>query len=446
MMTNNILNRKHISLILLLSLFLIISRFQILASDSKLSASISYKGIDERGNIIDVPQVTITTNISYRTQPLLQYIFFDENSSNLHKRYFLINEKSTASFNEENLYNFNVLATYYNILNIVGKRMEKYPQAKLTITGCNSGQGNEKNNLELSKKRAETISDYFTKIWKIDKNRLSIKYTNLPEKASSSDVNPYMAYAENRRVELSSDDERILSQVVTIDTIRKSSPPTLRFYLNTVSDSGLSRWDFRAEKLHQYEDNRNRNIDLALLPEYIDWKLTSNFYIVPREGKNINVSLEVTDNSDNRNKFSTSTQIIPLMIFNDDKIKNKVVNNREIAEFSLILFQYNSSELLKEHFETINWIKEKNIIKPNSTIFIEGHTDVIGNSIYNKNLSENRASSVKNALETNNIIKSTNQVSFKGYGSEKLLYDNDFPEGRFYSRTVKIIIESKVSN
>jgi len=123
-----------------------------------------------------------------------------------------------------------------------------------------------------------------------------------------------------------------------------------------------------------------------------------------------------------------------------------VVNNREIAEFSLILFQYNSSELLKEHFETINWIKEKNIIKPNSTIFIEGHTDVIGNSIYNKNLSENRASSVKNALETNNIIKSTNQVSFKGYGSEKLLYDNDFPEGRFYSRTVKIIIESKVSN
>lgn len=438
----NIFNIIHIVII---SVIFLASLTDLSANESKLSASITFKGIDDKGIIIENPEFKITTNVSFRIQPLLKYVFFDENSATISKRYFLMKENNTNDFFEANLYRMTLISSYHHILNIIGRRMRDYPSSRLTIKGYNSNEGKEKNNLELSKRRAESVREYFTDIWKIDKSRFSIEHGNLPMSISYSDDMPNLAQEENRRVEFESDDDRILSSIVAVDTSRSAYPATIRFFLKSVSDSGLSRWDFRADNFHKYEDNSRPDIEEAILPEYIDWKLTSNYYLVPREQKPISFSLEITDNSTKRNKFSTSTQIIPIIIFNDDKIKYKEQNNKEIAEFSLILFPYDKADVSMEHQKTIDWIKHKQIVKSNSIIRIAGHSDIIGNAVYNKRLSEKRARTVENVMRTIGIVSNSNKVDVRGFGEEKSLYNNNFPEGRFYSRTVRITIENDIA-
>ena len=60
-----------------------------------------------------------------------------------------------------------------------------------------------------------------------------------------------------------------------------------------------------------------------------------------------------------------------------------------------------------------------------------------GDANYNKKLSLDRADATKKALGINNAI--TN-----GIGNEELLYNNDLPEGRFYCRTVNIIVKTLI--
>lgn len=69
-------------------------------------------------------------------------------------------------------------------------------------------------------------------------------------------------------------------------------------------------------------------------------------------------------------------------------------------------------------------------------ITIEGHTDNMGNSKSNQTLSENRATSVKNALVMKGI--SENRISTIGYGQDKPLSDNTSEEGKSKNRRVEI--------
>ena len=65
-----------------------------------------------------------------------------------------------------------------------------------------------------------------------------------------------------------------------------------------------------------------------------------------------------------------------------------------------------------------------------------GYTDRTGNLEYNQKLAEQRGVSAQKSLGRDN-------AKVTGLGSSKLLYNNDFPEGRFYCRTVNIIVKTK---
>ena len=63
----------------------------------------------------------------------------------------------------------------------------------------------------------------------------------------------------------------------------------------------------------------------------------------------------------------------------------------------------------------------------------------MGDELYNEKLSQGRA---------NTLAKSLN-IPFdyvKGLGESILLYNNDLPEGRFYCRTVEVIVETPINN
>ena len=73
-------------------------------------------------------------------------------------------------------------------------------------------------------------------------------------------------------------------------------------------------------------------------------------------------------------------------------------------------------------------------VTPTSRLTITGYTDRTGDAAYNQTLSLNRARSVAREIGSPN-------VTIKGVGESRPLYDNNLPEGRFYNRTVEVIIE-----
>src|SRR5262249_23003633 len=148
--------------------------------------------------------------------PLLNYVFFDEGGGTMPDRYTRLTPSQASRFNLSSLQNLDVLPTYYNLLNIVGWRMQKNPTATLSLTGCNADQGAEKGRNDLSRQRAEQVRNYLRDVWGIADDRITLEARNLPEKPSSSSSPDGMA--ENRRVELRSNIPEILEPVFTIDT------------------------------------------------------------------------------------------------------------------------------------------------------------------------------------------------------------------------------------
>jgi outer membrane protein OmpA-like peptidoglycan-associated protein len=78
------------------------------------------------------------------------------------------------------------------------------------------------------------------------------------------------------------------------------------------------------------------------------------------------------------------------------------------------------------------------------TVIIHGYTDIIGDPIYNQNLSTARANDVKGILERGLSKAGRSDVVFEvyGFGEDQDLspFENKYPEERFYNRTVIIDI------
>jgi hypothetical protein len=152
----------------------------------KLTGDITAVGVDSTGREIPNPVFNIEEFISNRLDPLLNYIFFEENSSELPPRYVrLSREESSIGAMIDSLSSESALDTYHNILNIIGKRMRENPNATLTLIGCNSGIGVEKNNLTLSRKRAEAVRDYLVDVWGISPKNITVQagiYPRMPRR------------------------------------------------------------------------------------------------------------------------------------------------------------------------------------------------------------------------------------------------------------------------
>jgi len=116
--------------------------------------------------------------------------------------------------------------------------------------------------------------------------------------------------------------------------------------------------------------------------------------------------------------------------------------NEEGMRFSVI-YEFNNAKAIGIYEKYLT-----DIITPkipvNATVMIHGHTDIIGDEAYNKNLSLERANDVKSILDKSLAKAGRSDVKIEVYGfgeDEKLApFDNKFPEERFYNRTVIIDI------
>lgn len=397
----------------------------------KLKGSIAAVGLDNEGREIPNPQFVVEEFVSNRLDPLLNYIFFEDNSARLPSRYIVLNSNETNEFEIEKLFYDSTLEIYYNLLNIVGKRMLENPTARITLTGCNSDYGVEKGNTELSRKRAEEVKSYLIKTWNIAESRITIQARNLPLKASTP-LNEPDKIEENRRVEITSDNQKIIEPIFIEKIDRTANPPVVRFKLQAESEAGFKNWEVIASQSNDNE-NKFKHSQAGQIEPQIEWELAQYQKITPKYPGPILAELHLEDMKGG--KHIAKTQTAPIEIITINQKRTNRVGDYEIEKFSLILFDFDKATIENQNKSIAEFIKTR--IKTESTIEITGYTDRTGSPDYNKRLSERRAISTKEALNRSNAVTI-------GMGQEILLYNNDLPEGRFYCRTVEAILKTKV--
>jgi len=391
---------------------------------SQLSTDIKVLGRSRQGEIQENPTLTIEEIETEEMFPLLPYVFFPEGSANLDSASVkLITKDNTKEFDENNL-SWNTLAIYSELLNIIGKRLKQNPSAKLTLVGCNSNTGIEAKNTELSRQRAEAVKSYFVNIWGIKPERISLKFRNLPEKFT----NPALPEGreENQRVEIYSNDWEILKPVRLSRIQRTSNPPTIEIIPSVQSDSPIESWGISVEQ----SGNILRQFSGSETTSNVIWNVEEE--PIPRFEEPVEISFFVKDILGQKDVARKSLKIEQKTI---KKKREELLGDKKIERFSLIVFDFDKAEILPQQIPILNEIKKR--IANNSHVIIAGYTDKIGEPSYNKDLALRRCLVVQKFLDLPD-----EKVELQPVGSDVLLFDNDSPQGRCYSRTVQLIIQT----
>lgn len=396
-----------------------------------ITGQITAVGVESDGRIINKPIFKIDLNTSNKYEALLPYVFYEEGSDIIPDRYYKLNNSQVANFTIDQLWYKSTINIYHDILNIIGKRLTMYQKSVLTIQGNNANTGIEKENTELSRRRAENVKQYLQDIWGIKENRLIVKAGNLP-KAKSLPIDDPETAQENRRVEFSSNDYRVIEPLDLKNTMATSNPPKVRFNVQGAADFGIASYTIDAIQAG-FNGNSFKQTETSSLPNTIDWEIAKNQALTPKLAKPVTCTLTIIDKKGNSKMVGTDQMDIDLITI-ERKIKEHI-NGYEVDSFSLILFDFNKSDVEDENKKIIAAIQKR--VKKGSEISVTGTTDRIGTEEYNTRLSQERANAVKAAINRKGSVSI-------GKGEQDLRFDNDLPEGRFYCRTVNVVVRTLV--
>lgn len=372
--------------------------------------------------------------------PLLNSVFFDEGSSTIPERYISLTKDYISSFNDTTIAG-GTLDKYYHVLNIYGFRLNQHPDTKITLVGCNDNLSkSEKGNLELSKARATAVFNYLRDVWGIAESRMKIDANNFPD-TKSNPKDTAMGWPENRRVEVRCDDWRIMKPVFEVDPKTFPQPVTMDFITtNGIADDLIASKRIEITRSNQPWNTIN-NIDANTSTINYNWKNTSNKYPIAPDNAPYTAQLIVTTKAGTECKSAP----IEIPVYHATTSDRKIVTGADSTQenYSLILFPFNSAEAgpLNERIMK-DYVYGR--VYGTSNITVIGHTDVIGLYETNKKLSERRAGTVFDGI--NQVSKRKyGKLEKSGVGEDNPLYNNDLPEGRFYNRTVQVLIQTPLS-
>lgn len=378
---------------------------------------------------------------------LLPYIFFPKDSSTIPERYIQISRKERSAFSAEKLPRGSTLNVYYNILNIVGQRIRERRRprnsegragaGKLTITGCLSSL--ENGDTALALRRAEAVRDYLRTVWNIPAARLAVRVSPglnaLPLTPTTSEVDSLEGERENQRVELFyEDNSAILEPVELLDSTFLMPGGIVRFFPPEIDTARVGAW----------------SLDVTV-GDVLDKDFKSGFGPPPAEidypiaikpGQNLDQPMMVSgafilrDTTYMEIGRRTSQSVLVRQEGTFEEERNSV-RGKYVDVFNLLLFHFDSSAVMAFGDEANTLMRDR--IAPSSVISVVGHTDRIGLPPYNRQLSQRRAEVASQAL-------GVPVQNIRGMGESKLLYDNTYPEGRYYSRTVTVTVETPVAD
>ena len=373
------------------------------------------------------------------TFPILPYIFFDSASATLPDRFAQLSTEQATNFKESDRPHRS-LESYYNILNVIGNRLQTNSLAVLTINGTTDGRElppETEASHELARRRAESVQSYFIRVWNISPKRLIITTSDAPQNPSSTEYPE--GFEENRRVELSSDNDRILKPIVH-ERFREetASPKSLPLELGATSKIGVRDWHIaiRSHGIPVYETSGQ-----GAPPSEIEWKPNDGQVESLAKGMQSTLAIPASDSlscelraTATNGAYSSQTITLPA---------SKSLNPFELSRLSLIVFDFDQASIDAQNQRMIAQFVQKSFY-PASTATITGSTDNLGELQHNQKLSEDRADNVRDLVLRNK--PDAKITSTKGIGPSQLLYDNHLPEGRYYCRTVKVEVETPLDS
>ena len=387
-------------------------------------ASLALWGIDKDGTKQLNPQIKIEEWETAELFPILPHVYFPNGSHDLAatSQHLLMNNQ-TAQFNEDSLPSSTMLM-YNEVLNITAKRLLKYG-GTITISAHTNGLP-EDADPRLPELRALSIKNYFVDTWHIPANSISVMHGNLPAKPSNN-TNVF-GQAENARVEWTASNPSILKPILKRTIEQTANPPSLAILPAYESDQKPAKWTLNIQQYSTIFDSITGIGDLPNEP--LLWEIPHDGSILTE--RPLVVNLEVLDSQQKSSSIRRQVAIEQITI---KKKREKLVGDKIIERFSLILFDFNSASLNPHNADILKTVQSS--IKSNSTVIIKGHTDILGDSDYNKQLSLRRCQEVQKLLGLPD-----NRVILQPMGSENPPFDNSLPQGRAYSRTVQIEIST----
>lgn len=392
------------------------------------------------GFSVDSPRNIPGEKVVSETFPLSNYVYFEKGSKEIPSRYVLLNKGQVKDFKEDQVgvkspkdqsaRSKREMAVYHNVLNILGDRMGKNSNASITLVGS-SEKGAEDGKL-----MAESVKTYLVDVFAINATRIAVegrKKPKLPSEKPGGTLELDLLRAEDRRVTIESTSPELLMEFQS-GSNAAMKPVQLRGMQEAPASSYVtfkadgSKEAFTTWKLELTDDK-------GMVKTYGPY--TEEEVKIP--GKTI---LGTSPKGDFKVKMIGTYPDGEILTENSD-INVVLWTPSELEEgmrFS-ILYEFDDAIAIARYEKYLTDVVAPKIPK-NGRVVIQGHTDVIGETLNNQKLSLARANNVKKILENALSKSSRKDVTFEvnGFGEDvsKSPFDNNLPEERSYNRTVVI--------
>ena len=390
---------------------------------------------------VNQPENVLVENRVREVFPLRNYIFFNVGSTEIPSRYVLLTKDQVKDFKEDQVQfstSNNVsgrserqIIVYYNVINILGDRMQKNPSSTIKLVGS-SEKGPEDGSA-----MAQSVKDYLTSVFSINSSRITVEGRTKPIIASEQPggTNELILLREgDQRVTIESNSPELLMEFQSGDAPLKpieiySTPSTSNSDEITFNVAGskevFSTW---------FLELKDENGKVKKFGPYTEDKAIISRKLILQNQKQGNFNVKMTGTT-LTGKTVTKDATVYILPYVAPKVQESI-------RFSVI-YEFNESRSIAIYEKYLTEIVTPKI-PIGGTVIIKGYTDIIGEDNYNQNLSLARANDVKSIIEKSLAKSGRNDVKFEihGYGEDesKSPFENKYPEERFYNRTVVIDI------
>jgi outer membrane protein OmpA-like peptidoglycan-associated protein len=379
------------------------------------------------------------------TFPLRNYVFFDIGSTEIPDRYEILTKDQVKDFKEDQLEMFapkklsgrskREMTVYYNVLNILGDRMGKNPFTVVKLVGSS-----EKGPAD-GQAMAESVKQYLMNIFGIDAGRISIEGRDkplIPSQQPGGTKELDLLRAGDRRVTIESNSPALLMEFqsgsesqlkpVEITDVQEAPLDSYVSFHAIGAQTAFSSWFFDVA-----DDKGNIQTFGPYTQELVS--IPGKTIMGTRLGGEYKVTMLGLTKGGNAVKKVT---FIRMALWTPPK-------NEEGIRYSVI-FEFNESKTIALYEKYLSDVVAPKIPK-GATVIIHGYTDVIGDADNNQKLSLARANDVMHILNNALTKKGRKDARFEVYGfgedEKSAPFDNNYPEERFYNRTVLIDIIPK---
>ena len=393
--------------------------------------------------IVNSPENSTTDPVVRETFPIRNYVFFDEGSTEIPNRYATLKKSEVQNFKEDQLETYvpknmsgradRNMTVYYNILNILGDRMQKHPSSKISLIGSS-----EKGPAD-GKLMAESVKTYLTGVFAIAPARITVEGRSkpkLPSKQVGGVLELELLSQDDRRVSIETNSPELIMEFSSgpnaplkpVEYVIVQEAP-LSSYLTLEVDGAneaFSTWSVEVKD----ESNKTQYFGpyteekVSIPGEAILGTRAEGDYFIALVGTSPDGSLVREE------------QKVHMVLWQPSVVK-------ESKRFSII-HEFDDAKAIQMYDKYLTEVVAPKI-PTNGHVVINGHTDVIGDAENNNTLSLARANDTKMILQKSLTAMGRSDVTFEviGNGENNPLFGNKLPEERFYNRSVVIDVFPK---